>query len=200
MKQVKSSRAKRILCSCDLKFRLSQFRPRDLLLRSYSPQITIAGGQILDDSGAETSAQRYGKCSKISAKFNRTPTKPKQIKLYLETAGEHGVTFADLQARTGWRNEILQKAIAENIEKKAVIEAESFFVARTPFENLKTKTSRKSKIITNANRLPKGFCAKLCARKSSRILPPEIFKTRFAKSGKRKQNRGGKRYCQARRA
>ncbi|HXH70595.1 MAG TPA: selenocysteine-specific translation elongation factor, partial [Pyrinomonadaceae bacterium] len=113
------------------------------IIRSYSPQITIAGGKILDVLAVK---HRRKDVESVRKYLNnlieavRENDKAKQVKLFLETASEDGLTFADLQARTGWRDEILQKVIAENVEKKAIIEAEKFYVARTPFENLKTKT------------------------------------------------------------
>ncbi len=103
--------------------------------------------------------------------------KTKQVKLFLETAGEHGLNFADLQARTGWRKEILQKAIAENVEKKAVIKAENFYAARTPFDNLKAKTLAEIENYHNREPLEQGILQATLREKIFTHLPPEVFKT-----------------------
>jgi selenocysteine-specific elongation factor len=145
------------------------------IIRQYSPQMTIAGGKVLDNSAQkhrkkdiETTRKYLGnllKADKIS-----------QVKLYLETAGEKGLTFADLQARTAWRSEILQKAIAENVEKKAIIVADKIYIARTPFENLKVKTLTE---ITNFHKkepLAKGILRETLREKIFAHLPVEIFR------------------------
>ncbi len=148
------------------------------ILRSYSPQITIAGGKILDALAVKHRRKDVENVRKylinlIEAENDKT----KQIKLFLETAGENGLTFADLQARTGWRDEILKKALAENVAKKAVIEAEKFFVARTPFDNLKTKTLAEIENHHKREPLSKGIMRETLREKLFSHLPLEVFKT-----------------------
>jgi selenocysteine-specific elongation factor len=145
------------------------------IIRQYSPQITIAGGRVLDNS-----AQKHRKKDiETTRKYLQNLLKAdkiSQLKLYLETAGEKGLTFADLQARTAWQSEILQKAIAENVEKKAVIVADRIYIARTPFENLKAKTLAE---ITNFHKkepLAKGILRETLREKIFAHLPVEIFR------------------------
>ena len=145
------------------------------ILRSYSPQMTIAGGRVLDNSAPKHRRKDTENVRKYLQNLTEAD-KTKQIKLYLETANEHGSNFKDLQARTGWRNAILKKAIAENIEKKAVIEAESFFIARTPFENLKTKTLAEIESFHKKEPLAKGILRETLREKIFSHLSLEIFK------------------------
>ncbi|MDQ3062832.1 MAG: SelB C-terminal domain-containing protein, partial [Acidobacteriota bacterium] len=147
------------------------------IIRSYSPQITIAGGRVLDNStqkhrrrDAETVKKQLEKL--IEADDDKT----KQMKLRLEAAAEHGLTFADLQARTGWRREVLKRAIAENVENRAIIEAESFFVARMPFENLKAKTFTAIENFHRREPLAKGMLQATLREKIFAHFPVEIFK------------------------
>ncbi len=148
------------------------------ILRSYSPQITIAGGKILDALAVKHRRKDVENIRKYLTNLIESENdKAKQIKLFLETAGEHGLTFADLQARTGWRDEILKKAIAENVEKTAAIEAEKFFVGRTPFDNLKTKTLAEIENHHKREPLSKGIMRETLREKLFSHLPLEIFKT-----------------------
>jgi selenocysteine-specific elongation factor len=149
------------------------------ILRSYSPQITIAGGKVLDNSAVKH--RRKDKENIRQYLQNLTEAdKPKQIKLYLETANEHGLTFKDLQSRTGWRSEILKHAISENVEKKAIIEAESFLIARTSFENLKVKTLTEIENHHKKESLSRGILRETLREKIFSHLPPEIFKSVLA--------------------
>lgn len=149
------------------------------ILRSYSPQITIAGGRVLDAAAQKhrrKDAENVRKYLQNLVEAEAQNDKAKKIKLYLETAGERGATFADLQARTGWRREILQKAVAENIEKKAIVEAEELFVARTPFENLKTKTLAEIENHHRREPLLKGILRETLREKIFARLSLKIFK------------------------
>jgi selenocysteine-specific elongation factor len=147
------------------------------IVRSYSPQITIAGGKILDALARKHRHKDLSSVRKFLQNLVEADgSKAKQIKLYLETAEEGGATFADLQARTGWRAEILQKAIRENIEKKAFVEAENFFVARTPFEYLKTKTFAEIESHHEREPLARGILRETLREKIFAHLPLEIFK------------------------
>jgi selenocysteine-specific elongation factor len=146
------------------------------ILRFFSPQITIAGGKVLDNSAAKHRRKDVENVRKYLQNLLEAD-KLKQVKLYLETAAEHGANFKDLQARTGWREDILRKTIAENIEKKAIIEAESFLIARTPFENLKLKTLTEIEIFHKKEPLAKGILRETLREKIFAHLPPEIFRT-----------------------
>ncbi|HEY0426297.1 MAG TPA: selenocysteine-specific translation elongation factor [Pyrinomonadaceae bacterium] len=149
------------------------------IIRSYSPQITIAGGRVLD---ALATRHRRKDTENVREYLQNliAADKSRQAKLFLETAGERGLTFADLQARTGWRAEIMQKAIDENIEKKSIIEAENFFVARTPFENLKTKTLEEIENHHRREPLARGILRETLREKIFAHLAPEIFKAILA--------------------
>ncbi|HSK71209.1 MAG TPA: selenocysteine-specific translation elongation factor [Pyrinomonadaceae bacterium] len=147
------------------------------IIRSYSPQITIAGGKILDAPAQKHRRKDIANVRKhLQNLIESENDKARQIKLFLETAGEHGLTFSDLQARTAWRAEILQKAIRENIEKKASVEAESFYIARTPFENLKTRTLAEIENFHKREPLIKGILRETLRERIFARLPPEIFK------------------------
>ena len=148
------------------------------ILRSYSPQITIAGGKILDASAIKHRRKDIENIRKyLQNLIEAENDKAKQVKLFLETANEHGLTFSDLRSRTGWRDEILKKAIAENVVQKAIIEAENFYVARTPFDNLAAKTLTEIESYHKREPLAKGILRETLREKIFARLAPDIFKT-----------------------
>ena len=149
------------------------------ILRQYSPQMTIAGGRVLDNAAHRHRRKEVEKVRNYLTNLTGSD-KPKQIRLYLETAGAHGLTFADLQARTGWRREILKKAIAENIEKKAVVEAENLLLARTPFDDLKTATLAEIEAFHRREPLARGILRETLREKMFSHLSVEIFKAVLA--------------------
>ncbi len=150
------------------------------ILRSYSPQITIAGGQVLDNMPIRhrpknmESVQKYLQDLTFSGKEN---DRAKRLKLYVETAHEHGLTFNDLQARTGWRSEILQKTIAENVDKKAIIKAEAFYVARAAFDGLRARTVSEINNYHRRSPLERGIFRETLREKVFSQVSTDIFKT-----------------------
>lgn len=146
------------------------------VLRSYSPSLTIAGGKVLDNAAGR---HRHKDAENIRKYLQNLAAsdKPQQVRLYLETAKERGLSFQDLQARTGWHKEILKKATAENLEKKAIIKTENFYLARAPFENLKAKTLTEIEDFHRKEPLAKGILRETLREKIFSRLPVEIFKT-----------------------
>lgn len=145
------------------------------IIRQYSPQITIAGGKVLDNSAVKNKRKEIESARKRLQNLVAADKK-QTVKIYLETKGENGLTFQDLQARTAFKTEILQASISENIEKKAVIKAENIFIARTPFENLKLKTLTEIENFHRKEPLAKGILRETLREKIFAHLPTEIFK------------------------
>jgi selenocysteine-specific elongation factor len=153
------------------------------IIRSYSPQMTISGGRVLDNLAVKHRRKDVEKIRKRLENYIAADVqndRAKLLKLFLETAEERGATLRDLQARTGWRVGIVKRAIAENVERKAIIEAESYYIARTPFENLKTKTLAEIENHHRREPLAKGILRETLREKIFANLAPEIFKTTVA--------------------
>ena len=102
------------------------------IIRSYSPQRTIAGGHMLDvlatkHRGRETQAVRERLNALLSADHATT------VSLFIAASNEQGLRRADLAARTGWRNEVLDQAIAEAKEKDKIVDAEGIYISSKSF-------------------------------------------------------------------
>lgn len=145
------------------------------IIRSYSPQMTIAGGRVLDNAAVKHRRKEIGSVRQYLQNLI-CADKTKQTKIFLDAAGESGLTFADCQARTGWRREVLERAIAANLEKKSIVKAADFYIARTPFENLKTKMLHEIESFHRREPLAKGMPRETLREKIFAHLPPEIFR------------------------
>jgi len=110
------------------------------ILRSYSPQHTIAGGLVLDSLAAKHRGHRER--SDVSARLKgltEALTKADaagQLTIFVESAGERGLRRAELTARSGWRDTVLNQAAAEAIERGAVVEAEEVYIGQASFVRL----------------------------------------------------------------
>jgi selenocysteine-specific elongation factor len=145
------------------------------IIRSYSPQATIAGGRVIDGL-ARKHPRRDTETVRQFLQELTGPDKAFRVKLFLEDAGESGLTFAELQARTGWRREILLAAIASGIEKKSIIKAEEHYLGRTPFDTLRTNTLGAIEAHHAREPLTKGILRETLREKIFRHLSLDVFK------------------------
>jgi selenocysteine-specific elongation factor len=148
------------------------------ILRQYSPQMTVAGGKVIDALAGKYKRKELVEVRRrlnelLAAGDDRT----KRIELFLEMSGEHGLNFADLQARTAFRREILQAALDENIETKSVIKAENSYLAAVPFDGLKRKIFTAIEAHHEREPLARGILRETLREKTAAHLSPEVFKT-----------------------
>lgn len=147
------------------------------IIRSYSPQATIAGGRVLDavarrHRGKEAGMARTFLNSLVTA-FDH---KARIIRLFLADAGDAGATFADLRARTGWRSEILKASLDEGIEKAGVVAAENTYLSRTSLDALKERALTEIGAHHKREPLTKGILRETLREKVFRHLPADIFR------------------------
>src|SRR5437764_3583641 len=105
------------------------------IIRTYSPQRTVAGGEVLDahapkHRGRERAAAR----EKLSALARAD--RAARLSFFVESAGERGLPRAEAAARTGWRDEVLDAALAESQKRGAVLEAEGVLFGSEVFRRL----------------------------------------------------------------
>jgi selenocysteine-specific elongation factor len=145
------------------------------IVRSYSPQMTIAGGKILDGAANKHRRRDFESVRQNLEKLSNSDRETR-LKVFLETAGEFGLNFRDLQARTGWINSILRENLQSVLAKKSVIEADRIYLSRNSFENLATKTLKKIAEHHRTEPLSRGIMRETLREKVFAKLPAEIFK------------------------
>jgi selenocysteine-specific elongation factor len=153
------------------------------IIRSYSPQRTIAGGKIIDGHAPKHRRKNAASARNRLQKWlsaEAAGDKPAELHIFLETSGEAGATRNDLQARTAWLAEILDSAIAENLKRKSIVQAENRFLARAPFERLAANTLAEIREHHRREPLSRGILRETLREKVFADLPPEIFRAVLA--------------------
>jgi selenocysteine-specific elongation factor len=149
------------------------------IIRSYSPQATIAGGRILDafakrHRGRETAAARAFLAELI--KWRVKP--PDFIGNFLDRNGEGGATFAELQALTGWTDDRLRSALcAAMVYELVVFTGDNFihFISHTHFAGLSRKTLAEIEAHHKREPLAKGILLETLREKIFRHVHLDIF-------------------------
>lgn len=139
------------------------------IIRSYSPSHTIAGGRVLDalatkHRGRETKVVRERLNAMLSADNAVT------ISLFVESA--NGLRRNDLAARTGWRDEILDKAINE----AKIIDADGVYLSTESFEKLSRAAIETITEHHKREPLAKGMLRETLREKLFAHSPVEVFR------------------------
>lgn len=158
------------------------------IIRSYSPQTTIAGGTVIDPlplkhRTRDTAAARLLLENLIEARENRDAV----IRLLVESSADRGVDFKQLQSRTGWRTAIIEDAISSNVKNGSIIDAGGHFLASANFAELKQKTVTAVEEHHKREPLSKGMVRETLREKVFAKIPAEIFRavlTGLEKAGK----------------
>jgi len=144
------------------------------IIRSYSPQITIAGGTVLDNGAAKhrrkdlTVIHNYLSELKIADPLA-------QVSTFVSNAGSTGLTFSDLQARTGLKKEALTAAINENIAMRTVVDCGGVYLAAAEFDSLSSRTLSEVENFHKREPLAKGIHREALRESTFAFLPNEIF-------------------------
>lgn len=147
------------------------------IVRSYSPQITIAGGTIIDNSPhkhrkRDTEDSRKVLNARLAAEGDMTEV----IRLITEASGETGARLDDLQAGTGWKKSLIVKAISTD----QIVNVGGVYVASKHFDALKKKTMNAIGEHHKREPLSDGMVRETLREKIFAHKPAEVFKAVIA--------------------
>ncbi|HEV8592221.1 MAG TPA: SelB C-terminal domain-containing protein, partial [Pyrinomonadaceae bacterium] len=110
------------------------------IVRSYSPQMTIAGGEILLVHAPKHRTRDLEAVTFFLKKLiDSSQNTAEQILLIVNNSGESGMAILDLQAQTGLTRAILRGAIDELKQAESIVEAEDFFLSDHAVSELTAK-------------------------------------------------------------
>lgn len=159
------------------------------IVRSYSPAVTIGGGHIVDalprKHKLREGAQVVAQLEKLSA-----ADETERIALLVEMAGERGMTFAELAARSGSTDETIKRAADSLTKTRRLIAAVAnplLLVSRVEFENLAKQVRALLKEFHARAPLETGMGREEVREKIFASLPPEIFRAVLAQLTERNE-------------
>jgi selenocysteine-specific elongation factor len=113
--------------------------PQDhFIIRSYSPTITVGGGTVVDALPAKHRARDK---ARVVAQLQQLAAadQSERLALLVEMAGESGMSYAELAARSGAPDAAIQQAVQQWTKSRRLSAASSNplrLIAKTPFEEL----------------------------------------------------------------
>ncbi len=149
------------------------------ILRQYSPQLTIAGGQILDSAARKHRKKEASPVNGYLEKLKNaviSRSYAEYIALVLGFLNDSGLNYKDLRARTGWQAETLQKALEENIKAGLTVKCDTDFIAHSAFKLLKEKLVRFIGQYHRNEPLSPGIMRETLREKTASHLSVNIFR------------------------
>jgi len=145
------------------------------ILRSYSPQVTIGGGLILDPFAPRHRARD------IASKRARLETlawgdRAQQVAVFVAGADQQGLRRADLAARTAWRDEVIETAAGEAIANKTIVDAEGVLIHRERLDDLKQLVLKEIAAHHQREPLSRGLAREVLRERVFAHAPPEVFR------------------------
>jgi selenocysteine-specific elongation factor len=150
------------------------------ILRSYSPQQTIAGGVIVDPFAAK----HRGKDMAQTRRLLRTLMEDDRVAVFrgfASSSGERGLRLADVGAATGWTNEVIASVAASAQAGEQVIDAGGVFLVRESFDRLSTMVLDELDRHHKREPLARGMLRETLREKVFAHSLPELFNAVIAK-------------------
>jgi selenocysteine-specific elongation factor len=145
------------------------------ILRSYSPQVTIGGGLILDAFPPKhRSRDMAAACTRLNNLANAD--RAQQVAVFATGADRTGLRRPDLAARTGWRDEAIAEATKQALAANAIVDAEGVLLGRERFDELKRVVL--SEVAAHHQREPllRGLAKETLRERFFAHAPAELFR------------------------
>ena len=143
------------------------------IIRSYSPQATIAGGKVLDPLAVKLRKSEFPRTRETLLRLAAADApKSEAVNSYVEAAGKRGTLVSDILARTGWRKSVLDGAVLAVTESRSVTRVGDTLVGTPYFAEVRSRLIAQLEAHHKKEPLSKGI-----SRESLRgsHMPVEIF-------------------------
>ena len=143
------------------------------ILRSYSPSRTIGGGKILD---AFTVKHRSREVTAVRARLQALASGDRATQLSSFVENANGLRRADIAARTGWRDEVIEAAARDALAGGAIVDAEGVLIGRARVDELKRAVLEAVSAHHQREPLARGFGKEILRERHFAHAPAEIFR------------------------
>ena len=147
------------------------------IIRSYSPQHTIAGGRVLDPVAPRHRRTEFGTISKLLGELAEAADgAANAADVFVRMSAERGTRFGELRARTGLRTDALNKLIEDARTQGTIIDADSVLISQTAFEKLKADALAAIEAHHRVDKLSRGLQKETLRERIFKRSEPEVFR------------------------
>ena len=143
------------------------------IIRSYSPSHTIAGGRVLDPLATKHRGREIREAREALSDL-MNGDRAAQVAAFV--AASTSLRRADLLARTGWRDEVLEEALRAARASGALVDAEGVYLSRTSFDALAQAALEEVMAHHRREPLSRGLSRETLRERLFAHAQPEIFR------------------------
>lgn len=147
------------------------------VIRSYSPQRTIAGGRVLDPASSRhrrsdlpSVISILGELSESADGISRAP------EIFIRMAGRTGIRVAEIRSRSGLRTGVIDRAIKDAIRDKKIVDADGVFLSTPAFDELSIATLNVVETHHTSDKLSRGISRETLREQVFKHSEPEVFR------------------------
>jgi selenocysteine-specific elongation factor len=145
------------------------------IVRSYSPQHTVAGGEVLDAHAIKHRGRdRHISRERLVEIARSSPAA--RVAYFVATSGEKGLRRTELAARTGWRDEVLDGALEGARTSGSIRDAEGVFISSDAFDELLRLTLEEVAAFLAREPLARGLPRETLRERIFSRAAPEVFR------------------------
>lgn len=147
------------------------------IIRSYSPQRTIAGGLVLDPL-----AHRHKRSdieninSTLGALAASLDGRGNLAETFVQMSGERGLTIEDLRSRTGLRGEVINDLVDRAAADAKVVNADGILIDARVFERLQNAALKAVEKHHALDKLSRGLPKEVLREQVFKRAEPEVFR------------------------
>ena len=145
------------------------------IIRAYSPQQTIGGGEVLDAFSSRHRARDLADARALLQSLSNSEGAT-QLALFAGRAGHVGLPRAELAAQTGWTDEVIETAAKQALADGAAVDVEGTLISRESFAELKRMVSEEVAAHHQREPLSRGLAREVLRERFFAHSPPELFR------------------------
>lgn len=145
------------------------------IVRTYSPQRTFAGGEVLDAHAQKHRGRERAAARARLAEFANAE-RAARLAFFVESAGAMGLPRAEAAARTGWRDDVLESALAECRAGGGVVDAEGVLVGAEVLRGLARSAVEEVGAYHRGEPLSRGLARETLRERVFARAAPEVFR------------------------
>jgi selenocysteine-specific elongation factor len=149
------------------------------IIRAYSPQQTIGGGEVLDAFASRHRARDLADARADLAEVSNAD-RATQLAKFAAAAGHVGLPRVQLRARTGWTDEVIELAAKDALASGAVVDVQETLISRESFAELKKLVSEEVAAHHQREPLSRGLPREVLRERCFSHSPPELFRSVIA--------------------
>ena len=146
------------------------------VVRSYSPQVTIAGGTVLDNFPERHRRKSFAETIYFLKTLSGYAGDPKELLLnFVVASGANGIDSAEIRARTGWNEQVLLTAVSANADR--ILSTGGVMIGRGELDSIKAAIVRRLEAFHKSEPLVAGLGLETLRKTALNGIPEPIVRT-----------------------